>query len=150
MIELIGHDKDNSVVYSSSDHGGFNRPVMEGSYTMRVKASGYPMKTIHNIYVENYQTTWLDIELGVYVSAPSFRLQTNKMLYPNPASDKVSVMGLPEAESIKVFDTTGRLFMEQGFSGQQTSFYIAHLPPGIYLVYIQTRESTYVNKLLKK
>ncbi|TVQ12270.1 MAG: T9SS C-terminal target domain-containing protein [Bacteroidetes bacterium] len=150
IIELAGHDKDNIFVYSSAEHGGFNRPVLEGTYTMRIQAEGYPMKTIQNISAQNYQTTWLDIQLGIYLSSPSFQLQTNQLIYPNPARDEVSVMGLPEAESIMIIDVSGRLLLEQQLSGSPTQFNISHLPAGIYLVRVFTREAVYQQKLIKK
>lgn len=149
MIELIGHDKDNSHVYSSAEHGGFNRPVLAGNYSMRIQADGYPVKTINDISVAPDEATMIDIELGIYLSAPSFRLQTKQMLYPNPASNRVSVMGLPDAERIKVYDTTGRLIIEQDYLGQQNSINISQLPAGVYLVHIETREVLYLDKLIK-
>jgi len=63
-IEIVGHDNYNSEVYSRLPNGNFNRPIIAGTYTVKVSASGYPDKIITGVNVTNYQTTFLDVLLG--------------------------------------------------------------------------------------
>ncbi len=63
-IEIVSHDNYNSEVYSRLPHGNFNRPILAGTYTVKVSATGYPDKIISGVNVNNYQTTFLDVLLG--------------------------------------------------------------------------------------
>ncbi len=62
-IELTGHDEDYSTVYSRSPFGNFNRPVLEGSYDVKVTAEGYFPVEIENVSVTNHDSVFLEIEL---------------------------------------------------------------------------------------
>ena len=62
-IELLDHDIDNSHVYSELPHGDFYRPVLAGTYTLKVTADGYNPLILENITIDNYQTIALDIQL---------------------------------------------------------------------------------------
>lgn len=62
-ILLIGHDTDNSHVYSFLPLGNFHRPVLQGQYDVEISAPGYHSKIFHNISVTDYNTTVLNAEL---------------------------------------------------------------------------------------
>jgi hypothetical protein len=63
-IEIVSHDNYNSEVYSRMPHGNFSRPILAGTYTVKVSATVYPDKIISGESVNNYQTTFLDVLLG--------------------------------------------------------------------------------------
>ncbi len=149
-IQIAGHDVDNSHVWSSAEHGGYSRPLLAGTYTLEFQAEGYPDKTIHNVSVNNYETTWLDVEMGIFLSTPSGPLENPEILYPNPALDQISVMNMPDAEKMMVFDMHGRLILKQDITGNPTGINIAQLKPGIYLVKVYSRNTVIQQKLLKK
>ena len=51
-------------------------------------------------------------------------------VYPNPASDQVTVSGLPEGSLIEIYDAYGRLVI----SSFNSQFSILNLKPGLYLL----------------
>ncbi len=63
-IELIGHDRDNSFVYSELPLGNFHRPVYGGTYTVQVSANGYQTQTFNTLSVVNYGSTDLNVQLS--------------------------------------------------------------------------------------
>jgi PKD repeat protein len=64
QIEVLNHDKNNSEVFTSLPTGNFHRPILAGTYDLKVTADGYPPLEISSVQVQNYQTVVLDIELG--------------------------------------------------------------------------------------
>lgn len=63
-IEVLNHDQNNSEVFSSLPHGNFHRPILAGTYNLKVSADGYPPLEVSGVQVQNYQTVVLNIELG--------------------------------------------------------------------------------------
>lgn len=57
LIQVSGHDKDSSQVYSSSIHGGYFRPIEAGTYSLMFSAPGYQTKTIPDIETADFSYT---------------------------------------------------------------------------------------------
>lgn len=55
VIEIIGHDEDNSYVVSSSDLGDYYRPVITGTYDLTFSAPCYGPVTFEGIAIEDYE-----------------------------------------------------------------------------------------------
>jgi len=68
-IKVLNHDQRNSEVFSLLPHGNFHRPILAGTYNLRVTAPGYPPLEITGVVVQNYQTINLDIQLGGVIYA---------------------------------------------------------------------------------
>lgn len=90
------------------------------------------------------------IDLGCYESnhpasiEPSSTATTFK-LYPNPATNKITVR-LAKASTLSIYDMTGRIvFTRQARSGNNT-IDIASLPQGVYFL----KTATHTTKLIKK
>lgn len=62
-IEVVGHDDDNSFVFSTLPVGNYNRLIYEGNYDLLITAPCYETKTISNISVTNFQATVVDVQL---------------------------------------------------------------------------------------
>jgi hypothetical protein len=62
-VELLEHDVDSSLVYSSLPLGDYHRPVKNGTYDLVFSATGYSPKTISNVQIDNYQIISNNIEL---------------------------------------------------------------------------------------
>lgn len=62
-IEIIGHDIDNSFVYSSAEAGNYHRYLYSGTYSLTFSAPCYESISIPDISVINRTTTWLDVEM---------------------------------------------------------------------------------------
>jgi hypothetical protein len=79
-VEIVGHDVDNSEVYSDSITGAFYRMIAAGNYTLTFSAENYFPQTISNVQVNNFQSTNLDVQLipnQVPVELISFTASTN-------------------------------------------------------------------------
>jgi hypothetical protein len=66
-------------------------------------------------------------------------------LYPNPATDRVSIEGLPQDSRVDLFDASGR--QVASFDARQSTFSF-QLPSGVYLLRIQTASDVAVRKLV--
>lgn len=62
-VEIIGHDIDNSFVYSAAESGNYHRYLATGTYSLTFSAPCYESVTISNVSVSNRTTTWLDVEM---------------------------------------------------------------------------------------
>ncbi|OJV53695.1 MAG: hypothetical protein BGO31_02220 [Bacteroidetes bacterium 43-16] len=72
-------------------------------------------------------------------------------IYPNPASNSVTVLGLSAKHTVALYDVTGRVMMTAEVDANNSSLNIATLPEGIYTVIIRSESgaaSTF--KLVKK
>ena len=64
MIEIEGHDADNSFVMTKASSGGFHRPIAPGTYTVLVSANGYENARIENVSAKDHEATLLRVELS--------------------------------------------------------------------------------------
>jgi hypothetical protein len=62
-IEIIGHDKDNSEVYSDPVTNSYWRLIKAGTYSITFSSPGYATQTLDNILVNDYETTILDVHM---------------------------------------------------------------------------------------
>lgn len=76
------------------------------------------------------------IDIGCYESIPNSFIQNDYFskikIYPNPASESISVEGLNGTSTI--FDITGHLVMSINSNGSNTRIDISTLHPGLYLL----------------
>jgi PKD repeat protein len=63
-VEIIGHDIDNSFVYSTEDVGDYHRYLIDGTYDVTFSATGYFPQTIENVEISDYDVTVLNVQLG--------------------------------------------------------------------------------------
>jgi len=71
QVFIVGHDIDNSYVYSCLPVGNYHRPLYAGTYSVTFSASGYNTKTISNIVISNNSTTVVNVALSPVTIAPS-------------------------------------------------------------------------------
>lgn len=62
-VEILGHDFDNSYIYSSLPAGNYHRLIKEGTYDLTFTAEGYHSKTISNVSIADYEKIVLDVQL---------------------------------------------------------------------------------------
>lgn len=77
-------------------------------------------------------------------------LQLSVSIYPNPAKDKINIIGLSQQEqtNIELFTPNGRLVRSWLMETSEEKLDISNLPPGIYFLVINTRESHITRKLI--
>jgi PKD repeat protein len=71
-VEIVGHDQDNTEVYSSAPVGNYHRPIYAGTYDFTFALAGYHTQT-HTVTIANDNALRLDIELiPDIVASPDF------------------------------------------------------------------------------
>ncbi|NNJ52750.1 MAG: hypothetical protein HKP17_06235, partial [Ignavibacteriaceae bacterium] len=63
FIRILNHDTLNSEIRTDSLNGNFHRMLAEGTYTFVFSVANYFPDTISGVTVNNFQTTWLNVEL---------------------------------------------------------------------------------------
>jgi len=107
-------------------NGNINDPACGGYYSQTLRNNLYEMSD-HLPVVMTLET---DRTLAATVAAvPSFRI------YPNPATDYITVEG-GAGKRFRITDQTGKIISEN-MDGNEKSWYIGRLKPGIYYVQLQ-------------
>lgn len=71
-------------------------------------------------------------------------------VYPNPASDVVTVSGLSASDNIKLLSIDGKLLLQQNASGAQSLIVnIAKYKPGTYILQVQNDKEVSQQKIVK-
>ena len=110
-IEIPGHDKDSSWVWSDSLSGYYHRLILEGTYDLQVSAPGYRTKNLSGVVVTNHRLTRLDVTLApvsVSITPPS---KSGIYLFPNPVHTGSSLTlrwGTEEKATISFTGPDGR------------------------------------------
>lgn len=101
MIEVVGHDYDNSQVFSSALWGDFYRMLPEGSYTLRISAQNYTTKEVA-VEVTSDGPAVLSVELSNgSIQVPEMEMIDVYKIYPNPTKGTVY---LQTPQGIVTFD----------------------------------------------
>jgi len=61
QIEILGHDFDNSHIFSDKVLGNYHRMIENGTWDIEVSAYAYSNILVNNITVENYNITYADV-----------------------------------------------------------------------------------------
>jgi hypothetical protein len=69
-------------------------------------------------------------------------------VYPNPANDLINIKSTLSEGNITIFDMTGKLLINQQFSGAMNSINTSELKNGIYNLTISNGEKTSSEKLI--
>ncbi|MEW6051126.1 MAG: M14 family zinc carboxypeptidase [Candidatus Zixiibacteriota bacterium] len=70
-IRVLGHDVDNSEMFSDPTLGDYHRMIKAGTYTLEASAAGYLPDTMANIAITDGGTVLLDFQLDPIPSVPS-------------------------------------------------------------------------------
>lgn len=62
-ITILGHDCDNSEVFTDPDVGDYYRMLLPGQYNVQFSAEGYLPQTIYNVRVNESGATVVDVQL---------------------------------------------------------------------------------------
>lgn len=73
-------------------------------------------------------------------------------LNPNPSNDMITISTAVSTDNTRllILTLTGQLVMELEFTGSQIRIDIGSLPPGVFIVRLQNKESVAVSKLIKE
>jgi hypothetical protein len=79
------------------------------------------------------------------VGVESLNSESSFSLYPNPASDIITVSGLPVNSEIRIMDLTGKQMMTEKMLNTINTFDIHNLPQGVYIL----RSTLAIRKIVK-
>jgi len=79
QVDIVGHDEDNSHVYSALPHGNFHRYLYAGNYNLTFTADGYNSKTV-NFNIQNNTATQINVQLSPALPISINNISTNKKL----------------------------------------------------------------------
>ena len=83
---------------------------------------------------------------GVAVS--SFN-QSNINIYPNPATDQITVEGTQGA-TVNIYDITGKVLLTNTMYSDRETINVSQLSAGVYIVELQDQKSKITTKLIKR
>lgn len=143
LVEVENHDKDSSQVYSSALHGGFFRPIEEGTYRLRFSAPGYHDKILDNVAVQNLSATMFSVKLlpKTIDTVPVANQETNKVakkirVYPNPVENTLMLSAWEDIEPRAIYSATGQhlnLPLPKGLQ-RHHEVDVSRLASGVYFV----------------
>lgn len=76
--------------------------------------------------------------------------KSNISIYPNPATDYVSINSDEEIDNIKVYNMSGSLIFEESFKANQINVETSSLTTGAYMLVLETKRETIRRKLIIK
>ena len=148
-VVVDNHDANNSDVYSDSITGAYFRPIKGGTYDVTFSASGYVSKTLKNVAVHDESYTVEDVKLKPdSTGVPDTLAQADvPKVFPNPAHESLHFLNLTEKATVKIYTFSGNMVLKVTVL-PSTSLNIGYLSRGIYLVEIDVKGQTYIQKIL--
>lgn len=84
------------------------------------------------------------------LSNESFKLNSNIVIFPNPANDYITVKSENTIEKIKILDLNGRIVFQSDNNSETNVIDIKYFLKGIYFLKIESNENISIYKILKK
>lgn len=75
-------------------------------------------------------------------------ISENLIVYPNPASDNISLAGITEMIDYQIFDMSGKLIQKGNFDSNTIS--IQNLSNGMYIIKVNSTSKTFVERFMKQ
>jgi hypothetical protein len=119
---------------------------LTGEYTLNINIFEDSEGCFINILDTDSLTFPLPLEGEVTLSSPTFQENTVS-IYPNPTKDLIYIESNNTINAVKVFDTLGRLVLEQNNPSNQLD--ISNLSSGLLFVQIDTDKGSLVKKVIK-
>jgi len=121
--------------------------IFKGWFTERGGAgTKYTAETVYRVDGDmKVYALWEEVEPITNVSEV---IWPNLNVYPNPASDLVSISGLEGGELISIFDLSGRLVLNIKATSEKEEVSVSNLPAGTYFVRITKDNAEKTVKLL--
>lgn len=125
------------------DGAGNSNYVIQYSFTDTLHAGGY--YRLRQIDFDRSSTTSTIVHCDTPTTVQD-KFDASFTLFPNPATDKLHIVGIGNIESIDVVSITGQVYTRQ-FGN---TIDVSSLSPGIYLAAIYTKNETVYKKFIKQ
>jgi hypothetical protein len=124
-------------------------PKLSGNY-LAWQAFNYSTSYSDNLYIADITTLPL-VTLNINKNIIS---NINIKVYPNPVSDKLKIdiqnVNSLKSTIISVYDTQGKLLLQQTITKQQTELNISDFAKGIYILKVSDTNNTTISKFVKE
>jgi hypothetical protein len=124
-----------------------NRRIIDELASISIVAADIDGDGYNDIAANNDQSQVVWYKNQTYLSLNDFNVQ-DVVLVPNPTTGLISIEGLQAINSIKVYDSLGRLVLEQSNPSNQLD--ISNLSSGLLFVQIETNKGSLVKKAIKE
>lgn len=155
QISIIGHDFDNSFVFSDSINGDFYRPVNSGSYSLKISAPDYNSVQIDNISILPNESKFFDIKLLTNTKIESCNGSFNALIENNIITDKL-IIKIINSDSdfiyFKIFNSLGQEIIYNKLSSicnTKMEIDISFLKNGIYYITLSQKNHNFTTKIIK-
>ena len=71
-------------------------------------------------------------------------------IFPNPASDKITIEGSDETQNLFIYNFVGDLIFQKQLRNSKNEIDISNFPKGIYLIKIESAKGIFQRKLIKE
>lgn len=138
-VEILNLDDETSFTYSNEE-GYFFRPLLAGSYEMKIEAEGYNDTTI-NLTIENDSTYFKSINLtptSTSIEEVS-TLEDIFFVFPNPCLDKLNIK-TNETTSYEIIDIKGCSHLSGKIESGTTTIDVSKLNSRINFLILETEK----------
>ncbi|TVQ08849.1 MAG: T9SS C-terminal target domain-containing protein, partial [Bacteroidetes bacterium] len=133
------------------DHGGsveFTLTPDEGHHVGDLLINGISVGWHYSYELTNItEDTDVHAVFAVGVSVDELSGEPGLVIYPNPATSKVTIESNNELQEIEVYNISGQLMNRFPTAGSSHSLDVSSFDPGIYMIRVVTRENTQVVRL---
>lgn len=155
MVSLCA--KADDYVFASmttGDDGFFEfKGVPQGNYYLKVELEGYLQASTYNIEVgwmqiffENRNFEVQDGNIATGINEKQLQIS----VFPNPASSFVNINSTATINTVTIFDISGHSrIIKQNLLENNLKLSIESLPPGLYILDVNTNSGTFKKKILK-
>jgi ligand-binding sensor domain-containing protein len=123
------------------------------NWTSYSVADGMVNQLVHQLAVDKRDNIWIATGNGVSrftdkVSGIAGLRASPVKIFPNPASDLLSLTRVPHPMTLTVLDFTGRKMMSQNLSANSNEVDISRLNKGMYILELSDGDSVFTSKIL--
>jgi hypothetical protein len=149
-VQILGHDFDESQVYSVPETGYYTRLLKEGDYNITFSSEGYTPRSYSLVNVFDYQKTVLDVQLDPIDldAVDSFESENALKVYPNPNTQHIVYVKYTKSiDQIKLFNITGQEVRTWQPADKNTTLDLTQFDGGIYFLEVYSKGERKVRKI---
>jgi hypothetical protein len=142
-LRYTNNSNSTSAVY-------FSGLFPSGTVNGKLLYMAFPLETVYDVVKRNslLQDTWRFFFTNLATGFPSAE-ESAFLIYPNPATDKVTIISKEEIQAIEVYNQQGQLVMRKDGNSVSNTIDISELRQGIYFLKFSSERQTHVHKVIK-
>jgi hypothetical protein len=153
-LTIMGHDKDNSFVFSKLPSGYYSRYLYTGTYNLSFSCAGYFTKQVKDVSVVNGHRVNIDVQMvPLNIGNQEITSQRASMLWPNPASGSAEVVmpvTFTSSSRIMLYNSMGQCVItrEEPSGTTRSRLDISGLSKGLYFLKVSGKEGIFEDRLI--